>query len=326
MDAIQITHIGHSQTCDLQKPMPKGDEVLIRVGTAGLCHTDIDILKGNYAGEYPVVPGHEFSGQVIATGENVTSIKNGDRVAIDPLLPCQTCEQCQKGNVNLCEHFKAYGLTSPGGFAEYVAINESNCHPIGDMPYEVASLAEPFSCVFHSVDRLQLLAGDSAIVFGAGPMGLMMTLALKHRGVGHLVMVDPNTSRLENALTMGADEAIAAPDDRQFDLVIDCSGAPQVCEHLTDLAKNGGKVLFFGVCDPKVTVAVSPYDIFRKELTLLGSHSLRGNLADSLSFLDKNRESALKLVTHRISLKEMQDLLTTPAHDGRMKTQVVFDE
>ena len=325
MQAIQIDKIGSASIADLPAPRPGPEQVLIKVRSSGLCHTDLDILHGRYVGDYPLVPGHEFSGIVAETGRNVTIVSEGDRVAVDPLLPCGRCTQCDRGKVNLCMNFGAYGLTEPGAFAPLVAINALNCHTIGDLPFDIAALAEPLACVLHGIDRLSPQAGQSALIFGAGPIGLMMLIGLMDRGVENVSVVDLEDSRLEMASELGAVSVTKSAPQQRFDLALDCTGVTSVCQQLPGMTNAGGSILFFGVCAPDERIRISPAEIFRRELTIVGSHSLKRNIPDALRVLGLNRAAAQRLVTHRISLDEMATQLTCPQKKSRMKTQIVFE-
>jgi threonine dehydrogenase-like Zn-dependent dehydrogenase len=197
-------------------------------------------------------------------------------------------------------------------------------HPIGALPFHVAALAEPFACVLHGVDRAGRIEGQEALVLGAGPIGLMMMMALGARGAASVTMTDVEESRLEQAKSLGADEAVhadALDPAHRFGLVVDCTGVPSVCERMPSRTKDGGAILFFGVCPPAARITLSPYEMFRRELTLIGSHSLSNNIPDALRVLSRLGPRAEALVSHRLSLEEIAERLRAPVKKGSMKIQ-----
>ncbi len=157
MEAAQIEAPGQARVIDSAKPSPGADDVLIEVAVAGICGTDLHIFRGEYEAVYPLIPGHEFSGTVVAVGENVRRYKIGDRVTADPNIPCQRCPACQRNEPNQCENLAAIGVTRNGGFAQYVIAPEGNVFSIGDLSFAQAALIEPLACV-----RVGVEAGPGA--------------------------------------------------------------------------------------------------------------------------------------------------------------------
>ncbi|MEP0721086.1 MAG: alcohol dehydrogenase catalytic domain-containing protein, partial [Marinomonas sp.] len=185
---------------DLPDPQAGTGEVVVEVKASGICHTDFEVLKDNYGtGAFPVVPGHEYAGVVVEVGEGVSDVKLGDRVAVDPNLECGNCSACARGWAHLCENLGAYGVTTHGGFAELSVVKASAVHPIGEMSFLQAALAEPMGCVLNGVDAVHEPWMEEALIFGAGPMGLLMGMALKAEGISNVAFVDLAESRLELA-------------------------------------------------------------------------------------------------------------------------------
>lgn len=204
MKAIVFQEHGAVAIQDIPDPKHGPDEVVIAVKASGICHTDIEILKGNYGNSaFPLVPGHEYAGEVVALGSAVTSVKCGDRVVVDPNIGCGTCFACQRGRVNLCERLGAYGVTRNGGFAQYSVVSGNLAHPIGDLDWEVAALAEPLGCVLNGLSPLTGRICENALVFGGGPIGLLMALALKWRNDCDVTVVDLSEARLDLARGFG---------------------------------------------------------------------------------------------------------------------------
>lgn len=163
MHAIQFVEKGRAVLAEVPvADLPPG-HALVRVKASGLCHTDIDVLHARYGdGAFPVIPGHEYAGEVAAVAADVTGIKVGERVAVDPNLPCGVCASCRKGLTNLCSTLKAYGVSHNGGFAEFSVVHADHLHRIGSMPYHVAALAEPLACVVNGMQSAGI--GESGIV------------------------------------------------------------------------------------------------------------------------------------------------------------------
>jgi 2-desacetyl-2-hydroxyethyl bacteriochlorophyllide A dehydrogenase len=312
----------------LADPIPAPDEVVIAVKASGICHTDIEILKGNYGSSaFPLVPGHEYAGEVVAVGSAVGSLKQGDRVVVDPSIGCGTCLACRRGRVNLCEKLGAYGVTRNGGFAEYCAVTSDLVVPIGTLDWNVAALAEPLGCVLNGLSVMGGRLCETAIVFGGGPIGLLMALALKWRGASEVSVVDLSAERVALARNFGFQGVMAGSSDverlkRRCDLVVDATGIPAVAEHLVDYACDGGSALFFGVCPQPARIQISPFEVFRRQLSLFGTHSLNHNIQDALRLLEMHAEDALGIVSHRLDLAKVETIFRTGAPAGALKIQV----
>ncbi|MBN7807807.1 MULTISPECIES: zinc-dependent alcohol dehydrogenase family protein [Agrobacterium] len=337
MKAIQFIGKGQPMLAEIPEPrdLPSG-HVLIKIRASGLCHTDIDVLHGRYgAGAFPVVPGHEFAGEIKAIAGGVTNLNIGDRVVVDPNLPCGTCAACRNGMTNLCIDLKAYGVTQDGGFAEFCAVHCDQVHPVGNLSFDVAALAEPLACALNGIGAAgfgpEALPPSDAIIFGAGPIGLLLALSLKSRGAQSVTMADVNHSRLEFAAGLGlkavrSDATLLTSRRREFDFVADATGVPSVVQDMIQLVADGGTALLFGVCAPDATVSILPFEVFRRQLKIVGSHSLNRNIPEAIAMLETDDGSMAKLVSHRLPLEEMlKFFLAKPSDPATMKIQFVSD-
>ncbi len=329
MQAITYQALGDVQNSVVAVPTVGSHDVLIRVHASGICHTDIDILHGRYGNStFPLVPGHEYAGEVVATGEEVTKHAVGDRVVVDPNIHCGTCRACKKGLTNLCDTLGAYGVSVHGGFAEFSAVHESNVCAIGDLPYGVAALAEPVGCVLNGLDAFDTDSIDNALIFGAGPIGMLLALCLRTRGVTDVSLVDLDESRLVLAESFGF-KAVAAGSDalakheKSVDLVADATGVPSVAEGLIHYASNGGNVLFFGVCPPGETIALSPHDVFRRQIRIAGTHSLNHNIPDALVAIESIGSDIERLISHRVGLPDIKGFLDKSLQTTSLKIHAV---
>ncbi|WP_377510755.1 zinc-dependent alcohol dehydrogenase family protein [Octadecabacter sp. R77987] len=327
MKAIVFTAKNEVSYTDLPDPKAGPGEVVVQVKASGICHTDYEVLKDNYGtGAFPVVPGHEYAGVVIEVGADVTDVKAGDRVAVDPNIECGNCRACTRGWAHLCENLGAYGVTTHGGFAELSVVKATAVHPIGDMSFLQAALAEPMGCVLNGLDAVHEPWMEDALIFGAGPMGLLMGLALKTSGVDRVAFVDISEDRLELASSFGFDAVASGSDDlkqwhHRADLTVEATGVPQVASALTYYMANGGKGLFFGVCPSDAKIDVSPFELFRRQLTLAGSHSLNHNIPEALGVIAKLGSDIDRAASHRLPLSEVADILNTKPPAGSLKVQ-----
>jgi threonine dehydrogenase-like Zn-dependent dehydrogenase len=336
MEAINFTAMGVASTAELPIPELAPGHALVRIKASGLCHTDIDVLYGRYGeGHFPLVPGHEYGGVVEAVASDVKSVKVGARVVVDPNLPCGHCAACRKHLTNLCSNLKAYGVTHNGGFAEFSLVKVEHLYDIGDLPFDVAALAEPLACVINGLGSAGLRTGptgtQNALVFGAGPIGLLLALSLKTEGVNSVTVADINENRLAFAESLGLGVAVSGSQElsgrkRGFDFVADATGIPSVVEGMIDFTADGGTALVFGVCAPDTRISIAPFEIFRRQLKLVGSHSLNKTIPDALEILKRDGATMGRLVSHRLSLSEVIPFITSKSKDAAtMKVQYVAD-
>ncbi|MEP3298116.1 MAG: zinc-dependent alcohol dehydrogenase family protein [Pseudoruegeria sp.] len=316
---------------DRPVPKPGAEEVLIEIHASGICGTDLEVLHGNYGtSSYPVIPGHEYAGLVVEIGTDVKDVKAGDRVAIDPNLECGHCSACMRGWAHLCESLGAYGVTTDGGFAEYSVVKASHVHQIDDMPYDIAALAEPLGCVMNGLNAGQAHRAGNALVFGAGPIGLLMAIGMRLAGVKDVSLVDIDDSRLALAESFGF-RGVASQSDQLHslhhgvDLVADATGVPAVARTLTDYIANGGVGLFFGVCPQDARIEIAPFELFRRQITLAGSHSLNHNIPQALDGLRTYGPDIARVVSHRMPLSEIADVMRGNGPKDSLKVQFTKD-
>lgn len=330
MQAINFPARGEVRFDTLPDPVAGAGEVVVEVKASGICHTDFEVLNANYGtGAFPVVPGHEYAGIVAEVGPGVTGVSVGDRVAVDPNLECGTCRACRRGWAHLCESLGAYGVTVNGGFANLSVVKSSALHLIGDMPFSNAALAEPMGCVLNGVEAVHNPVMENALIFGAGPMGLLMGIALKTRGIADITFADIDDTRLELAASFGFHGLASGSDaleklHHSVDLVVDATGVPAVAERMTHYIANGGSGLYFGVCPSSARIEIAPFEIFRRQLTLAGSHSLNHNIPAALETITACGPDIARIVSHRLSLEEAAAVLAAKPPRGSMKIQAIL--
>jgi len=306
MQAAQIVSPNQMRIIAIPDPQPKPDEVIIEVKASGICGTDIHIYRGEYLGPYPVIPGHEFAGVVTSVGTQVTRFAVGDRVAVEPNIPCDNCVNCLNNRQNFCLNWQAVGVTRPGGMAQFVAAPEKAVFAIGELTFEAAAFMEPLSCVLHGLERLQAEMACSAAILGAGPIGILLLQSLRLQGAAQVTVVDKNAARAAFASQRGADKTLTSLDDLPqdaFDVVIDATGVLPVLRRALDFARPGGKVLWFGVPPSGQMTDIEPFKVFRKGLTVLSSFTSVRNSYQALDLLQSGRITLQGLVSHRLPLE-----------------------
>ena len=316
---------------EIPVPVPGVGEVLIEVARAGICGTDLHILDGDYAlARFPMVPGHEFSGTIVAVGPGVRQQRVGERVTADPNLPCGVCPECQRGAVNQCHDLAVVGVTRDGAFARYVSVPEGVVVPLGDLSFAAGALVEPLACVAWGLERIRVRAGDSVLIWGAGPMGCLLLQALRASGAARVAMVDVAPARLGVARELGA-ELTVTPDELDhlapfaplgFELVVEATGVPAVLERAIGFARPAGTIWVFGVAPGEAMASVSPYDLFRRDLALVGSFAVNQTVPRAVAIMRGGAVRSEPLISHVLPIEHFAEGMEIARSDPkRMKIQ-----
>jgi D-arabinitol dehydrogenase (NADP+) len=309
MRAVQIVNANEIRIAEIENPTPGQREAKIQVAACGICGTDIHIYRGEYLGDYPIIPGHEFAGTVTEVGREVTRFKEGDRVAVEPNISCNNCYNCLNNRQNFCLNWQAVGVTRPGAMAEYVCVPEEAIFDIGELPLDRGAFVEPLSCVLHGIQRVELTLADRILIIGAGPIGLLLLKTAKLQGVVEITSVDKNKERLKIAQAAGATSVCTSLDELQkdkYDTVIDATGVPGIMSRTLDYVRHGGTVLLFGVPPADSRMSLTPFTIFRKALKILSSFTSLRNSYQAVDLLKSGRIDVSDLISHRLPLTEMQ--------------------
>ncbi len=251
------------------------------------------------------------------------------RVALVHHLPCGECERCRNGHESTCEVF-AQPTIVPGGFAERVAVPfRTVYHLPAGMSYAEAALIEPISCVVRGFHRLQPQVGETYLVYGAGPMGLLNAQLARYNGASLVALIDINPSRLERATReFGFDVVGASLDDvrhhapRGFDNVIEATGVTKVAEIAIDAVIRRGKLLLFGVCPPGETAAYDAFKIYNEEISILGTMAVLNSYGPAIDILAAGAVDVDKMVSHTFTLDRFDDALDIVRKGAGMKVQV----
>jgi L-iditol 2-dehydrogenase len=323
--------LGRFEVRQVDDPTPGPGEVLVRVTACGVCGTDLHIADGTYHADYPLVPGHELSGVVEEVGAGVAGLEPGTPIAMNPNLPCRRCRQCRRGRPHLCESPQAVGVTRDGGFAEFVVMPVELALPQPEgLPVATAALMEPTSCCLHGLDVAAPRTGDRVIILGAGTVGLLMTQLVRLHGAAQVAVSEPVASKRELALRLGADcaaDPTTADDlldalDGPADLVIEASGTEAAAQSALDLVDVGGTVLFFGVCDERVEVPVSPRRLFRDEITIRGAYTNPFTDERALALLTGGAVEVGAIISDRFPLAEAAAAMSRARESESLKVVI----
>ena len=329
MRAVVVSGPDDAGVESVEDPTPGPHDLIVEVDSCGVCGTDLHIFGGDYpAATYPLIPGHEIGGTVVAIGSEVSRDLEGHFVVVDPVVACGYCSDCRAGRTNLCRNWEGYGVTLPGGFADYIRIRAVDAEVVpSSVPRHWATLAEPLSCVLHALDRLGPVGpGDSVLVIGAGPTGLMLCQLLTAAGA-IVDVVERAEGRRHRALNFGARRVGAVTGELEqsdgWDVVIEASGSVSGFEAGLAAVRRAGRFHVFGVSGPDARATVSPYDIFARELTITGSQSLQRTLHRAMRLLSEGLLDGDSYITERIGLNDIARALEVVRRGEGIKTQLV---
>ena len=270
---------------EIETPSPKAGEVKVRVRFSGICGSDVPRVLYHGVHFYPIVLGHEFSGDVVEVGEGVTKVKVGQRVSGAPLIPCMKCDDCQNGNFSLCKHYSFVGSRQNGSDADYVVLPEKNVVPFDpSISYEQGAMFEPSTVALHGLFQNDYQGGRNVAVLGCGTIGIFTMQWAKIFGARKVVVFDIMDERLALATRMGADavvnsskegfmeEAMALTDGKGFDFVFESAGQVPTMQMAFQLAANKALVCFIGTPHKDLTFTPAMWEnMNRKEFKLTGS-------------------------------------------------------
>ena len=335
MKKVYLSAPGEITVEETEIHVPTGNKVLIRVKATGICGTDVHGFLGEsiFGPVFPFHIGHEVSGIVEETGKECKRIKKGDHVVIDPLIACGVCDECRNGRSHFCDRNTTIGRTGPGGFSDYIMMPEGEVYPIDPaVPFNVACLAEPLSCVFHGIEVAEVSWGQSVLIKGAGGIGQMHLLAARLAGAKYVAVTDFNKAKLERAVRLGADRAFCADSassadflqdvPKGYDVIIDCTGSPKSITSATPLLRRRGTLLIFGVCPINSQMTFDPHDIYMREIQIKGSFCFpKSTMTKVIGLMESGRIDGQSLISaekHRDDLSKILREVSEGVYDGKV--------
>ncbi len=315
---------------EIPVPSISEEEALLKVMASGICGSDV--LEWYRIPKAPRVLGHEATGVISKVGNQVKSVKVGDRVFVSHHVPCNQCRHCQRGNHTACHTLHTTNYY-PGGFSQYIQIPkiniQSGIYNLPDaMSFEEGTFIEPLACVSRGQRLANLQKDDTLLIIGSGISGILHAQLAKFKGIENIIVADINPYRLELAKKFGANHALNAKDNlsqslkeindgRLADQVIVCTGASSAAISAMDCVESGGTILFFAVPDPTVKLPVPINQFWRNEITMRTSYGAAPNdLEDSMKVLATGQLNVKDMITHRLSLREAQEGFRLMAEAG----------
>lgn len=314
MKALVLTEYKRLEMRDRPTPVPRADEVLIRVAACGICGSDVHGYDGSTGRRIPpIVMGHEAAGTVAAAGAGVSRFKAGDRVTFDSTIYCGECGFCRRGQVNLCDRREVVGVSCgeyarDGAFAEFVAVPERIVYGLPDqMPFAEAAMLEAVSVALHAVAVSQVAPGSTALVVGAGMIGLLTLQATKVAGCSHIYIADVDATRLALARRLGATETMLSSaqdvaseckrltDGAGVDVVYEAVGRNETVHVAIDAVRKGGTVTLIGNITPEVSIPLQK--VVSREVRLQGTAASAGEYPRAIELVSSGAIQVKPLIT-----------------------------
>jgi threonine dehydrogenase-like Zn-dependent dehydrogenase len=342
MKALKFTEVGRSEIVEVAKPVPKADEVLVKVETAGICASDIMAFNGRHSYRIPpVITGHELSGKIVELGQHISTLKVGDRVAIEPHIGCGQCSLCRHGHYNECEKKRLLGVGDwIGAFSEYAVAAEPMCHRMpASMSFEEGAALEPLCVGLHAVRRAGMGVGERIAILGCGSIGLMTLLCAKLCTPEKIIATDISAFKREMALQNGADVAVDPLSQNPVEAVLELTGGrgldtvfvavsqESVFKQSLEMCKRMGQVILIASYGDEI--AFSPKQVQLYERSLIGTSMYTADeYRSAISLWEKGDLDIQSLITQRITLEQAPEIILEMARGGNpdnVKTVIRFD-
>lgn len=347
MKVVQLFGKETIRVTDIEKPTYGKDELLLKIKAASICGTDVRMYKNGYQNvdaDHPLTLGHEIAGIIEGVGSHVEQYRVGMRVAIAPNIGCGTCDQCVSGRTHLCEQYEAFGINLPGGFAEYMvipakAIRQGNVTLLAeDISLTEAALVEPFSCVLNGQEIAGVYPGDTVLIIGSGPIGIMHAMLAFCQGAYKVIMNDLHQERLEAAqkivpdlITLSSDSLfenlMEETNSKGVDLCIVAAPAPQAQEASFEYMAMNGRLLFFGgLPKGKEVVSLNTNTLHYKQLRVFGcTRASLETYRTSLKLVGSGRVPLGDLITGTFLIDEFEQALSKAERAVGLKNVILFD-
>ena len=334
MKALVKTEVGKGMDglgiMDIPKPVPKKNELLIKIMATGICGTDLHIMEDGYPHSVPVALGHEFTGVVEEAGEETSGFEVGDQVIVNNIIGCGHCHYCKKGDFIHCPDKRNLGNKADGGFAEYVKVAEGKAVRLPDhVSFNEGCLSEPVACCMHSMDQMNIRYGDDVLVMGAGPMGMILAMLASHSNANHVVVCASSAAKLEKVKALGIETVLMDRGDYSkhekellsryplgFDCLFDATGAEELVYSTPRLMKMGGRILGYGYYRGERPTLRFPFSEFwDRELTYYSSLSQVGDFGRAVGAIAAGKVNAKALISGEYDLDHYFDGLDRVMHE-----------
>jgi len=345
MKAMALTGIRQIEMVELPTPkILEATDVLVKMKVVGVCGSDVHYYTNGKIGsqvvKYPFPVGHEGAGEVVAVGSAVTRVKPGDRIAIEPAMPCGECDQCQVGRPHTCRKLRFLGCPdqADGCLAEYIVMPEESCFPVADhLSYTEAAISEPLAIGLYAVKQSIPMKGATVGILGFGPIGMSVLLSAQAKGATRIFVTDLVEERLQIARECGAEYAgspektdvvaeIKAKEPLLLDVVFECCGKQETIDQAIAMLKPGGKLMVIGI--PAFDRWSFPVDQTRhKEICIQNVRRQNHSLEETLELMESGKIDVSKMHTHRFPFSQTKAAfdLVTAYKDGVMKAMVDFE-
>ena len=324
MKALLLTEYKQMEVTEVDEPEVGADDVLVQVEACGICGSDIHGYDGSTGRRIPpLVMGHEAAGTVVQTGSNVDDLKQGDRVTFDSMVSCGRCDFCRRGDANLCDNRMVLGVSCGeyrrhGAFAERISVPRRIVYRLPEtLPFEHAALVEAVSVAVHAANVTPITLGDSAVVVGAGMIGLLTIQAVRAAGASRVIAVDLNEKRLDVAKQLGADDVLRGDQvdvpeavreitgGRGADVALEVVGATPTVQAAIESVRKGGNVTLVGNVSP--TIELPLQSVVTREISLRGTCGCNGEYPQCIDLMNRGVINVEPLITARISLADGPD-------------------
>lgn len=325
---------------EVEDPQCGPDDAIIKVKACGLCGTDVKTYRrGHPMFKPPVILGHEFSGEIVDIGANINNCSIGDRVVVAPYVPCGSCAMCRLGEFELCESKIKIG----GAFTQYVKVNrevvEKGMFIIPDnLEFTQATLVEPLACCLNALDDFNLHSGDTVLIVGAGPMGLINLETVKSSGAAKILVAEMHEERLSKAVELGAIGLDPSKEDIStrvmditkgvgVDVLIIAVGLSEVAEKYIPLVRKGGRVNLFGGFPSGSTIALDPNLLHYNQVVLTGSFGFTPHYIEkALYMISEGRIDLTGVITHKMKMEDIEKAIKLAIKQEALKVILYPEE
>ncbi|MGC6582614.1 MAG: galactitol-1-phosphate 5-dehydrogenase [Akkermansiaceae bacterium] len=336
MKALQLTTPSQFEVIEKEKPSPSSGEVLVKVAFCGICGSDVHGMDNSSGRRIPpMIMGHEASGVIEELGDHVSDWNTGDRVSFDSMVFCGACDFCERGETNLCDSRQVMGVSCAefkrdGAFAEWVIVPARILERIPEgLSFEEAAFTEPLAVALHAVNLVKVQQGESALVVGAGLIGLLVVQALKRAGCGEIIAIDLDRGRLDLAQKLGATAAFHSLEDEielpagGVDMAMEVVGAGPTLDLAIKSVRKGGRVGLVGNVVPEVNFPLQY--VVTREITLFGSCAAAGECTEALEAIASGQIKVRPLISATIPLEDGQDYFERQREGKEGLLKVLFE-